>query len=113
VQKAEQPLRQFARPFPVDERSLHAILETSPRGRDRVPTVLRVGRYSFGFFSNEGREPPHVHVYAAEDQAKFWLDPVALAWNYGFNSGELGRISAIIQEHQAELLEAWHEFFSE
>jgi hypothetical protein len=74
-----------------------------------MPTVLRVGPYRFSFFSNEGREPPHVHVHAAERQAKFWLERVILTWNYGFNSSELSRIRGIIEEHRAELLEAWHE----
>jgi hypothetical protein len=39
---------------------------TKPTGEDeRVPTVLRVGPYRFFFYSNEGTEPPHVHVEAA------------------------------------------------
>ncbi len=44
-----------------------------------MPTVLRVGRYRFYFFSNENNEPPHIHVKAGDDEAKFWLDPVGLA----------------------------------
>jgi len=43
-----------------------------------MPTVLRHGGHRFVFFSNEGNEPPHVHVETAENHAKFWLDPVAL-----------------------------------
>jgi hypothetical protein len=34
-----------------------------------MPTVLRVGRYRFFFFSNEGQELPHIHVKAGSDQA--------------------------------------------
>ena len=49
-----------------------------------MPTVLVVGRYRFYFFSDEGTEPPHIYIKAAEDQAKFWLEPIALASNYGF-----------------------------
>jgi len=41
-----------------------------------MPTVLRYGRYRFFFFRNEGNEPPHIHVKAAEKEAKFWLDPI-------------------------------------
>jgi hypothetical protein len=78
-----------------------------------MPTVLRVGRYRFFFFSNEGREPPHIHVKAASDEAKFWLDPVELEANYGFNSRELNEIRRLIEQHQHELLEAWNEHFSE
>jgi len=62
-----------------------------------MPTVLRVRRYRFYFFSNEGEEPPHIHVKAAEDQAKFWLDPIALASNYGFKVHELTEIARIIR----------------
>jgi hypothetical protein len=76
-----------------------------------MPTVLRVGRFRFFFFSNEQQEPPHVHVKAAEDEAKFWLDPVQLVVNYGFNGRELNRIEKLIESYRDELLEAWNEHF--
>ena len=41
-----------------------------------MPTVLRIGPYRFYFFSNEGDEPPHVHVDRDAATAKVWLDPV-------------------------------------
>ena len=74
-----------------------------------MPTVLRVGPYRFFFFSNEGREPPHIHVKAGSDEAKFWLDPAALASNYGFNNRELNEVMDLVHRHLDELLEAWHE----
>jgi hypothetical protein len=74
-----------------------------------MPTVFRVGRYRFVFFSNEGQEPAHIHIKADRDQAKFWLEPIALASNYGFKAHELNEIERIIRERQVELLEAWHE----
>lgn len=74
-----------------------------------MPTVLWVGRYRFVFFSNEGREPPHIHVKAARDEAKFWLDSVSLAANYGFKAHELNEIERIVREHREEFMEAWHE----
>ena len=76
-----------------------------------MPTVLRVGRYRFYFFSNERNEPSHVHVKAGGDQAKFWLDPIGLASNYGFRGHELNQIESIIVEHQIYLVEAWNEYF--
>ena len=57
-----------------------------------MPAVLRIGRYRFVFFSNEGQEPPHIHVKAGGDEAKFWLDPVELVVNYGYNARELNQI---------------------
>jgi len=54
-----------------------------------MPTVLRVGPYRFHFYSREGNEPPHIHVEREDREAKFWLRPVSLAANYGFNQSEL------------------------
>ena len=76
-----------------------------------MPTVLRVGRYRFFFYSNEGQEPAHIHVRAGGDEAKFWLEPVALASNHGFNARELTEIERLIRDHLAPLLEAWNDYF--
>jgi hypothetical protein len=76
-----------------------------------MPVVLRIGRFQFFFFSNEGREPPHIHVRASGDEAKFWLDPVQLAANYGFNASEINEIKLLVIEYQEDLVEAWHEHF--
>ncbi len=78
-----------------------------------MPTVLEIGPYRFFFFSNENREPPHIHVKARESEAKFWLDPVRLATNHGFHARELNEIERLIREHQAQLLEALDEYFSD
>jgi len=76
-----------------------------------MPTVLRVGRYRFYFYSNERQEPPHIHVKAGSDQAKFWFSPITLASNYGFRAHELNEIMEIIEQHETVLTEAWHEYF--
>jgi hypothetical protein len=47
-----------------------------------------------------------IHIKAADDQAKFWLDPPLLAANYGFAARELNEIERIILDHQTDLLEA-------
>lgn len=76
-----------------------------------MPTVLRVGRFRFFFYSNEGQEPPHVHVQAGGAEGKFWLDPVSLAFSYGFNGRELNEIESLVAQHRVALLEAWDEYF--
>jgi hypothetical protein len=76
-----------------------------------MPAVLRVGRYRFFFFSNEGQEPPHIHVKASGDEAKYWLSPVELAADYGFNARELNDIERLVRDHEELFLEAWHEHF--
>lgn len=75
------------------------------------PTVLQSGPYRFFFFSSDRAEPPHVHVVRERKAAKFWLSPVREAHNHGFNPNELNRIAAIIREHEAALLKAWHDYF--
>ena len=73
-----------------------------------MPTVLRSGPYRLYFFSHEPNEPPHVHVDRDNLSAKFWLQPVALARNFGFQAHELRRIRALIEEHRARFLEVWN-----
>jgi hypothetical protein len=76
-----------------------------------MPTVLRVGPYSFVFLSSDRGEPPHIHVKRDRDVAKFWLDPVALAKNRGFADHELNAIEALVIQYRQMLLEAWHDYF--
>jgi hypothetical protein len=77
-----------------------------------TPTVLRPGPYRFFFYSGDRTEPPHVHAQRDSHEAKFWLQPVRLAFNRGFPQPELRRVEAIVVENQERLLEAWHEFFT-
>jgi hypothetical protein len=76
-----------------------------------MPTVLRTGPYRFYFWSHELHEPPHIHVDRKKFSAKFWLQPVSLARSIGFRAHELRQIQALVVEHQAEFLEAWHGHF--
>ncbi len=77
-----------------------------------MPTVLRIGPYRFFFYADERQEPPHIHIVAAEKEAKYWLLPLQRAWNDGFRSGELKEIEAIMAGNLNLLLEAWNDFFS-
>lgn len=79
-----------------------------------MPTILRVGPYRVGFYSNETDEPPHVHVTRERNVAKFWLNPaVELSQSHGFARHELNEIRRIIEDHRTQLLEAWHEHFND
>ena len=77
-----------------------------------MPTVLRIGRFRFFFYSNENNEPSHIHVKAAENEAKFWLNPVRLAFNHGYKSHELNEVERLVKQNQAALLEAWNVYFN-
>lgn len=76
-----------------------------------MPTVLRIGPYRFYFFSHEPNEPAHIHVDREDQSAKFWLAPVALARNIGYNARELRDVERMVSQHQQKLLEAWNVYF--
>ena len=76
-----------------------------------MPTVLRSGPYRLFFYAGDGNEPPHVHVEREDCEAKFWLDPVLLEHSHGFGRREVNSLLRLVNEHQQQLLESWHEFF--
>lgn len=76
-----------------------------------MPTVARLGAYRFFFYSNEGSEPPHIHVQQGSRVAKYWLSPVALAASGGFSAAELRTMASLVKEHRLHFEEAWDEFF--
>lgn len=76
-----------------------------------MPTVAIIGPYRFSFFSGDRNEPAHVHVWRDASSAKFWLNPVALAYSKGFSAQEAQRIQALVIEHQQLWLEKWNGYF--
>lgn len=76
-----------------------------------MPTVLRWKGYRFYFFSNEGNEPPHIHVDKGGNTVKYWLEPVRLARNIGFSERSLRELEEKVQAERTAFLEAWHGYF--
>ncbi|GAB4355991.1 MAG: hypothetical protein Fur0042_25270 [Cyanophyceae cyanobacterium] len=76
-----------------------------------MPTVLQIGPYGFIFFSSDRGEPAHIHVKRDRQLAKFWLSPVSLAKNRGFKDHELNEMARLVEDHEQQLLEAWHDYF--
>ncbi len=76
-----------------------------------MPTVLRNGPHRFYFYSHDLGEPIHVHVDRDENSAKFWLEPIELAYNLGFSARELRTIEKIIAENRKTMTEVWNEYF--
>ena len=76
------------------------------------PTVFREGGFRFYFFSRE-ESRMHVHVHGQNGEAKFWLEPAnELAQNVGFSQREINEALRLVQEHQDDILSAWHKHFS-
>jgi len=77
-----------------------------------MPTVFVIKGYRFFFFSNERDEPVHIHIEKAEKYAKFWIDPLFVAVNYGFSGKELREIGEIIEKNEVLIMDKWNEHFS-
>jgi len=76
-----------------------------------MPTAVLIGPFRFFFFSNEGTEPPHIHVESGDHYAKFWLEPLQLARSLGYDARELNEIRKLVLEHTPLFKEKWHEHF--
>ena len=75
-----------------------------------MPTVLGIGQYRFHFYSDEGNEPPHIHVRSGDGECKFWLNPVILAKNRGIPAHRLNEIAKLVFQNQHLLTEKYHEY---
>lgn len=75
------------------------------------PTVFRIGRYRFYFFSRE-EDRPHVHVKCPDGEAKFWLEPIiSLAAHTGLSKKQLTYLQKIVESRKDEITKAWDEYF--
>ena len=78
-----------------------------------MPTIMRWRGYRFFFFSNEGAEPPHIHIDKDGHTAKVWLDPVAVARNIGYSAVELNEIVRKVRADAQTFGKAWDEHFGD
>jgi hypothetical protein len=74
-----------------------------------MPTVLRIGSFRFHFYSDEGREPPHIHVATPDGECKFWLEPVRLARNKSVAPHLVRIMEKLVFENCDLLKEKYHE----
>lgn len=77
-----------------------------------MPAILLTQGFRFFFFSQEGNEPPHIHVEYGDKVAKFWLNPVELSSSTDFRSHELKKVRMLVIQDRELFLEKWNEHFS-
>ena len=78
-----------------------------------MPTVLRILGFRFHFYSDEGSEPPHIHVESGDCECKFWRSPVALAGKRGMSALAIRKVERLVYENQTFLLEKYNDFQSQ
>ena len=74
-----------------------------------MPNVLKWRGYRFFFFSDEGNEPPHIHIAKDDCAAKFWLSDCSLVYNDNFKHNQIKIIEGVVRKNQAFFLEEWYE----
>ena len=80
-----------------------------------MPVVLKLGPYTFFFYSNEGAptKAPHIHVRGAGGEAKLSLaPPCEVMESAGYSSANLRTIRNLVYESREMLTGAYHEYFS-
>jgi len=77
-----------------------------------MPTVLRILSFRFHFYSDEGNEPPHIHVETPDGECKFWWQPICLAGNKGVPAHIVRQIERLVFEYQDFLREKYNEHYS-
>lgn len=54
----------------------------------------------------------HVHVYAGNGEAKFWMEPkIELAQNFGLSDKDLCTVQNLIEKHADEIRSGWYKHF--
>lgn len=76
-----------------------------------MPTVLRLLGFRFFFYSEEGNEPPHIHVEKGDGRGKYWTDPVELVYMKDFTKQDKKRVDKIIRDNQKLINDTWNEYF--
>jgi hypothetical protein len=75
-----------------------------------MPTVLRIEAYRFHFYSDENKEPPHIHVAHSDGECKFWLEPVMLASNINLHPHTVRIIERLVFENKDLLIKKYREY---
>jgi hypothetical protein len=77
-----------------------------------LPSAVALGlAFSGFFFSNEGQEPPHVHVRKDDGLAKAVARARAARLSYGLSPVERRRMRELTRENADTFVERWHEVF--
>jgi hypothetical protein len=82
-----------------------------------MPTVLYIYGWRFFFYSNEGKEPVHIHAEKGEMECKYWLieeeDMIEEVFTYNMSTRDKQEVVSIIRNHFHELIASWKYYFKD
>ena len=74
-----------------------------------MPVIFRHKGFAFFFVMFDLNEPVHIHIRHGRKEAKYWVEPLTLAWNHGCRPHELNEIERLIEEKRNMILSTWQE----
>lgn len=75
-----------------------------------MPTIFRKDGFRFFFYSNEGREPPHIHIMGRNGEMKIWLSPIQIERVYGLSSKDQRDALKITEENVILFMSHWRQW---
>ncbi len=74
--------------------------------------IPNIKGFRFMFYSNEGDEPPQVHITKGDGVAKWWLDPHLEEEYCYFKVQECKIVKHLVKENHQRLIKSWNEYFN-
>jgi hypothetical protein len=81
--------------------------------RATMPTIYREAGFRFHFYSNEGNEPPHIHVVGRGGEMKIWIPSLVTEFSYRLSPKDQRQVLEIVGQHVTLFMEKWNEFASQ
>ena len=79
-----------------------------------MPTVLFIYGWRFFFYSNESKEPIHIHCKKGEKECKYWLLKeefgIKGAYEYNMSAGDKRMIRKLIFENFDYIILEWEKY---
>lgn len=79
-----------------------------------MPTILFVLGWRFFFYSNENKEPIHIHCQKGDKECKYWLDvekfDLKEAFTFNMNVRDKREVKKIIFEYFDHIEKEWTKF---
>jgi formylmethanofuran dehydrogenase subunit A len=79
-----------------------------------MPTILFVLGWRFFFYSNENKEPIHIHCQKSGKECKYWLDvenfDIYEAFSFNMNIKDKREVKKIIFEYFDHIENEWNKF---
>jgi hypothetical protein len=80
-----------------------------------MPTVLFILGWRLYFYSNENKEPMHIHAQKGEMECKFWIleseMDIRNEFAYNMSPKDIREIRKIIFGHFDQIVDSWKIYF--